>query len=186
MPKIPRQAIVDRARSAIGRRTVYVLSAGGRDPAADHPAMKVEHQGGLVWGCDCTGFEAWGYGVDRYLLASENKSHPLLERYPFGEWFESSALVKDAHSSKGFVDQVPWAAALPGDALMWGDRIGTDHVKHQGHVGIVATVDGKGPLTVVHCSSGNFRISGDAIQETDCGVFLRNGAIAAIVDWVTA
>lgn len=126
-------------------------------------------------GCDCSGFVAWCLGVSRMLA----KNPGLATLYPFGGWFETSAVARDARSQFGFVDEVPWASALPGDILVWGDHDG-----HQGHIGLIATVDENGPLTVVHCSSGNWRKHGDAVQETDVEIFRANKAIAAEVAWI--
>lgn len=158
---LTRSAIVARARAAIARGTVYKLGAGGR---LKNPGVGAE--------LDCSGFVAVALGVDRYL-------EPWLPHYEGGDWLETSALVRDAQSPWGFVAAVPWTEARPGDLLVWGDR-----GKGQGHVGIVATSGPVGPLTVVHCSNGNFKKTGDAIRETDSGIFARNGAIVARVAWV--
>ena len=159
---------IARARSAIGHHCVYALGKGGM-----HPASPTPWPAGLPnLGCDCSGFVAWCLGVSRMLT----KDHP---HYPFGGWFETSALARDARSPFGFVAEVPWAEALPGDILVWGDGNG-----HQGHVGLVSEVDADGPAKVVHCSSGNWRRAGDAVQETDVDIFRRNGALAARVAWI--
>lgn len=178
-----RDEAVARARSAIGKGTTYAIGAGGRHPDAVHPGMQVEgvpdSPHSLL--CDCSGFVAWCLGVDRYLPNDGIKTSP------FGDWFETTALAQDAKSPPGigFVDEVPWADAKPADMLVWGDRKGTDGKVHQGHVGLVCSIGPKGPETVAHCSLGNFHATGDAIQETDCGIFVRNGAIVARVAWIT-
>jgi cell wall-associated NlpC family hydrolase len=162
IPQKPtRSAIVARARAAIGKGTAYKLGAGGR---LKNPGVGSE--------LDCSGFVAVVLGVDRYL-------EPWLPHYEGGDWLETSALVRDAQSPWGFVAHQLWADAKPGDLVVWGDR---GH--GQGHVGIVATVDSAGPKTVVHCSAGNYRTSGDAIRETSASLFQRNGAIVARVAWV--
>jgi len=162
--------VVARARGAIGKGTKYRLGAGGRNPSALEPGRKA-----VAWFlCDCSGFAAWCVGVDRYL---PNAAIPTL---PGGDWFETSALVRDALSPFGFVVKVPWAEAHPGDLVVWPDDGAL-----QGHVGIVAEVGTTGPDTVVHCSSGNGKTgTGDAIAETDAGMFLRHGALVARVAWV--
>lgn len=159
---------VSRARGAIGAGTLYVLGAGGRDPAAARPGET----------CDCSGFVAWVYGIDRFLPSSRNQ-RSAIPRYLDGAWFETSALAADARSPFGFVAEVAWAEAQPGDMLVWGDK-----GAGQGHVGLVTEVGESGPTRVVHCSKGNFRSFGDAIRETGVAVFTKNDAIAARVAWV--
>lgn len=161
---LTRQQVVDRARSAIGKTTVYALGEGGRDPNASSPGSR----------CDCSGFAAWVLGRDRYL------PNAVIEALPeFEKWIETSSLYADARSPWGFVAEVPWTNALPGDLVVW-----PDHAGHQGHVGVVSEVDVAGPLHVVHCSTGNFKATGDAIAETLSTIFQRNAAIVARVRWV--
>lgn len=168
MPKslgpLTSQQVVDRALSACGKATRYKLGAGGRDPRKAHPAVAGQ--------CDCSGFAAWCLGVDRYL---PNGSIPHL---PGGEWFETTQLVRDAKSPFGFVAEVYWAEARPGDLVVYGDRAGK-----QGHVGVVVEVGQDGPTKVAHCSMGNER-RGDAIRVTGPAAFSGSGAIAARVAWV--
>jgi cell wall-associated NlpC family hydrolase len=161
---LTRDAVVARARSATGKGTVYSLGEGGREPALPTPGHR----------CDCSGFAAWCVGVDRYLPNDDLKN-----LMPGEAWFETSTLARDARSPFGFVAEVPWLAALPGDLLVYPDRSG-----HQGHVGVVATVDHAGPLSVVHCSLGNFHHTNDAIRETPVELFRLAGAIVARVAWV--
>lgn len=163
-----RSEVLARARSAIGQGCVYALGKGGM-----HPASPTPWPSGLPnLGCDCSGFVAWCLGVSRML----SKDHP---HYEFGGWFETTAVFRDARSPFGFVNEVLWTLAKPGDILVWGDANG-----HQGHIGIVSQVGTDGPTHAIHCSSGNWKRAGDAVQETDVGVFARNGAIAAEVAWV--
>lgn len=160
---LTRDQVLERARKAIGQKTVYVLGQGGRDPRADHPGKN----------CDCSGFAAWVMGVDRYL---PNAAIPGIA---FGDWFETTALWKDARSPYGFVLEVPWAEALPGDLLVWPDGGG-----HQGHVGVCGSLGALGPETVIHCSMGNYRTHGDAIQETGALMFFHRHALVARVRWI--
>lgn len=160
--------VVSRARSAIGHGCVYQLGKGGMHPENLQPWPPSMPN----LGCDCSGFVAWCLGVSRSLA----KNHP---HYEFGGWFETSAVARDAKSEFGFVNEVLWTLAQPGDILVWGDHDG-----HQGHIGIVSEADATGPTRVVHCSKGNWRTTGDAIQETDVAIFKANGAIAAEVAWV--
>lgn len=172
MPKplgmLTRQQVVERARSACGKGIHYKLGAGGRDPHRPLPAAD-----GL---CDCSGFVAWCLGIDRFI------PNALLPHLPDGgDWFETTAVYRDARSPFGFVDEVPWRAAQIGDLVVWPDR-----GRKQGHIGIVTMVStaGEGPVLVVHCSVGNDR-KGDAIAETSSDIFFNNGAIGARVRWVT-
>ena len=167
--------VVARARSAIGSRTVYALGQGGRNPRAAHPGSRL-----LLVGpprLDCSGFAAWCVGVDRYL---PNGAVPHL---PGGEWFETTQLCRDGRTPFGYVTAILWAAAEPGDLLAYPDSSG-----RQGHVGVVSDIaPGWGPARVIHCSAGNFRATGDAIQETGPEVFLPEsgrGSMVLRVAWV--
>lgn len=162
--RLSRGEVIARALSAVGAHTAYALGAGGRNPRAKRPAVMGE--------CDCSGYAAWCLGVDRYL---PNGAIPHL---PGGEWFETSNLYRDARSPFGFVAQVDWEMALPGDLLVFPD-VG----QKQGHVGVVVEVDAKGPTRVAHCSTSNAK-HGDAIAVTGPEVFVRNRAIVARVQWV--
>jgi hypothetical protein len=122
--------------------------------------------------CDCSGFVAWCLGVSR------QTNNPWY-RSQNGGWFETTAVFKDCGTPFGFVDGVPWTRAEPGMLVVWGDHDG-----HQGHIGIVSEVDAEGPAKVVHCSSSNWRALGDAIAETDSGIFKHNNALVARVAWV--
>jgi len=173
---LSRDAVVARARSVIGKATVYKLGQGGRDPHALHPGVVRMVEGFATYECDCSGFAAWCVGVDRYL---PNVGAAEADAY---QWFETSNLAKDVlRDDWPNLRKVLWQAALPGDLLVWGDREGS-----QGHVGVVASLGQVGPETVVHCSAGNFRREKDAIQETGVELFLRNHALVAHVAWVGA
>ena len=166
---LTRAEVVHRMRSAIGKATEYVLGEGGRDPRLPHPGKQ----------CDCTGAVAWGLGVDRYL------PNGLIPHLPGGAWFETTNLYNDARSPLGFVMEVPWIQAQPGDLLVYPDRApATGGPKRQGHVGVVSEVDPTGPARVVHCSASQGR-RGDAIAETGVEKFRAGGAIVARVAWVT-
>ena len=155
---------MDRARSAVGRPTIYKLGAGGREPSLERPDVEL----------DCSGFVAWALGIDRF-LPNDGIPHRSGE-----EWFECSNIFADARAGCLYASQVSLHEALAGDVLVWPDGDG-----HQGHIGLVASCeDGFGPATVVHCSLGNYRERGDAIQETDISLFKKHGAIAARLSWV--
>lgn len=183
--------VVARAMSAVGKGCVYALGAGGRDPSALYPwhdVFRVPDTADPVtkaarWkvykrACDCSGFAAWVYGVARRL---DPKVVPFWEPED-GNWFETSALARDAERPLGMVNKVPWSQALPGMMLVYGDRV-VNGQRHQGHVGVITEVSAGLPTKVVHCSLGNWKHRGDAILETSADNFL-NRAIAASVAWV--
>lgn len=156
--------VITRARSRVAKGTHYQLGAGGRDPSNDSPGAK----------CDCSGFVAWSLGIDRFL---PNDGIPHLSGR---DWFETTSIYDDARSPFGFVAEVPWTSARPGDVLVWPDR-----GRSQGHIGLVASVDHTGPTSVVHCSTGNDRRTQDAVAETPADIFRRNGALVGRVAWVS-
>lgn len=141
----------------------YLLGAGGMDPKLPMPGRK----------CDCSGFVAWCYGISRKL------DHPHYREWN-GGWLETTAVYKDATSQFGMFDTVPRELALPGDAIVFGDRGAGRH----GHIGIVTKVDKLGPVLVCHCSYGNFKKFGHAVQETGPDIFWAYGAVIARPSWV--
>lgn len=157
--------VISRARSQIGQGTIYALGKGGM-LAGQERAANTHGQ------CDCSGFVAWCLGVSR------QTSNPWY-RSINGGWFETTAVFKDCGTPFGFVDGVPWSQAQLGMLVVWGDHDG-----HQGHIGVVSEVDSAGPAKVIHCSSGNYKALGDAVAETDSGVFKHNDALVARVAWV--
>ena len=155
-----RAEVLARARSAIGLKTVYKLGAGGFDPKAEHPGLRrgtctFKSHGKALVECDCSGFGAWGLGTSRWL-----KGTPLGADYV---WFECSNVWRDALSSWGFVNMLMRGNIRPGDIVVEPDRNGK-----QGHIAIVSQVPGAAGMDwrIIHCSAGNFRKTGDAIQET--------------------
>jgi cell wall-associated NlpC family hydrolase len=147
-------ALVVRARSAIGRPTIYSLGKGGMSPTAEHPANFQAR-------CDCSGFVCWVLGVSRWRGAN---GHPWPE-FP-AEWISTSSIHSDALKTLKRFRRV--LTAEPGDLLVYGD-----HAGGEGHVGIIGDVFGDDPSSVIHCSAGNGR-QGDAIRETSVGSFWKN------------
>lgn len=146
-----------RARSAIGRGVKYRLGAGGMNPRGESP-------GNVANECDCSGFVCWALGISR------QTDHPLYVRFN-GGWINTDAMVHDAQASTGFFTRIPEARV--GSIVVYGARPPRRKV---GHVGIVTAVAPE--VLVLHCSHGNAR-AGDAIWETDLGVFRRPDAIVA-------
>jgi hypothetical protein len=159
------EEIVARARSVIGRGCAYKLGAGGMRPLDPNPWDSSLN-------CDCSGFAAWCLGVSR------QTDDPWYEKQN-GGWLETSAIVRDCETPYGHFAPVILTAARPGDLLVYGDRTSSAGKPQQGHVGICTQTGPRGPEMVVHCSSGNFRKTGDAIRETDAAWwYLANGSIA--------
>lgn len=156
--------VVVRGRSALGKGTKYTLGKGGYKPTKTWVSKE----------SDCSGFVAWCFGVSRILKI------PYYQELN-GGWFETSALYKDAQSTRGFVDEVLLSECDIGDLFLWPDRDGK-----QGHVGIISEVDLglEVPTKVLHCSSGNWKKYGDAIQETSTHLFLEARGIVARVAWL--
>lgn len=198
MPTLTGAEVVARARSMIGRGCAYAVGAGGRTAAQLEPwdpkpftVKRADPKtGGILTitvekACDCSGFGAWGNRIARH-LDPEIVPHYAQDN---GEWFESSALARDANSPWGFVNRVSWAEARPGMLFVYPDQV-VDGVRHQGHVAIVSEIETRpgevvAPAMIVHCSAGNYRRTGDAIRETKAAIFFaRRDAIVCALSFV--
>jgi len=147
-------AVMARAQSAIGQGIRYKLGMGGMKPGNPSPAA-----GGQ---CDCTGFIAWCLGMSR------KTSEAFYVNFNNG-WIETTAVWTDVGKSVGIFEQIngPKIGAI----VVFPDKAGK-----QGHIGIIS-----GAGKVIHCSSGNDKKFGDAIQETDMAVF--NNRPDALYGW---
>lgn len=155
-------AILDRARQACAIPTKYVLGKGGMKPTREVP-------GNSEGQCDCSGFVSWCLGISR------QTTNPFYRQLN-GGWIETTAVAADALKPGGVFVKVEQPA--PGDIIVWGDRrVNGRHT--QGHIGVISAVEDGRATRVIHCSSGNFRRTGQAVQETSADVFHRNGAICA-------
>jgi len=155
-----RAEIVERARSAIGHGTLYRLGAGA-PASAPHPWDE-------TGSCDCSGFVCWVLGLTRF--------QPILSflKPVNGGWLSTDGMVCDSLNPTGYFEQVT-GAPLHGDLVVYPSQWYAKQIYRAdrpfsnapriGHVGIMSTG------MVIHCSSGNFRTSSDAIQETDLHVF---------------
>ena len=85
-----------------------------------------------------------------------------------GGWLETTAISRDIQSSAGFFE--PLAKPKPGCIVVYPDKI-AGGVHTEGHIGIVVDVAGGLVSHVVHCSKGNDKHTGDAIQVTAAGPF---------------
>lgn len=165
---LTRDEVMERARKMTkpGWAIPYKLGRGGMKPGSVTPGVS----------CDCSGFVAWCYGISRHL------DHPLYREFN-GGWLETTAVYRDATKIPGgMFDQIERYLALPGDVMVWPD--GQAGVKGQGHIGIVSKVDKDGPVSVIHCSKGNYTDTGHAILETGTGIFDRHNAVIARPLWL--
>jgi len=170
---------ITRARSAINQGTIYTLGQGGTSlvdwrtklvtvPFADPRTDKPNHEpfkgasGDMkyVGECDCSGFVAWALNLKRQLVGV-----PWYDDKHNGQWLNTDAVVRDALSPYGFFDKID--APEPGCVIVFGKQPG----EVAGHIGIVSAVSPAGAVSVIHCSSGNYRGSKDAIRETGNAMF---------------
>lgn len=147
-------AIVDRAKSAMGKGIRYKLGSGGMQPEAKLPK-------GPDNKCDCSGFVCWVLGISR------KTDFPFYRK--FGGWIFTDSMEADVKSSSGIFESLD--APEPGCIVVFGagNKIG--------HVGIVSEVERGRMKKVIHCSSGNDRVFADSILETAPTVFNRADAL---------
>lgn len=158
-----RDSILARARSAIGKGTVYSLGKGGRNPAAPLPGDEDNR-------CDCSAFAAWACGL--HVVQSKV---PLHRRYNGGR-LTTSSIIYDARrpqTETGLFTIVP--APDPGDfvAYPWKDG-------KPGHIACVSEFDPVwfwAGLVVIDCSSTNSKQTGDAIRERSGAFFGRHASV---------
>lgn len=142
-------ALIDRARSVVKSAILYKLGSGGMFPADNIPTKD-----GL---CDCSGFVCW------VLKLSRQTTIPFYKQ--FGGWIFTDSMVADVNSFAGIFEKINLPE--PGCMVVFGagNKIG--------HVGIVSEVANGTMKKVIHCSSGNSKNLGAAIQETTPAVFNR-------------
>ena len=149
-------ALIKRAKSQIAQGTSYGLGRGatiGSSPRDETGA------------CDCSAFVCWCLGIRK-----EQTQFAWLTKLN-GGWYNTDGIWWDAaRESTGFFQQVaaPRAGALVVFPSSKTSKVSSPKI---GHIGIVTSVLADGSCRVVHCSSGNFKRTGDAIQETDNAVF---------------
>lgn len=127
---------------------------------------------------DCSGFIAW------CLRLSRRVDHPLYVRVN-GGWFETTAIHRDGMESTGFFVQLD--SPRPGALLVYPDYNDPQGAHHEGHIGLVLDADGEGiagAQKVIHCSLGNYRGTGEAIQVTGPQAWLENKD--SILVWLDA
>ena len=148
----PRQLRIQKAYAAVGLGIEYGMGQGGYDPTG-----KTLTKTGK---CDCSGFGAYLVGVkrsDSKLKVSE---------------IETTNIYNDARGPRNMF--VPVDAA-PGVFCVYPDRNG-----EQGHMGLVTKVSSTGGITGVDCGSGNYKRTGDAIQERSFAWMMKEGAIFVV------
>ena len=147
--------LLRRARSQKGKGIKYRLGGGKLKPLGDTCADERNS-------CDCSGFVDWCLTIDRQV------DHPFYVRFNAG-WVNTDSIWKDAKSSVGFFTEcAPKAGAI---IVYPGNRTSRQRGPKIGHVGIVTQVKTGKVTAVIHCSTGNMKIDGQAIHETPPRVF---------------
>lgn len=153
-----------RARSQLKFELSYRLGAGKIVPSG-------EHCGDETMGCDCSAFVCWCARMRKY----QGEELWWLSKHN-GGWLNTDGIWIDAvkHTSGNFepASRKPGAVVVyPGASIE--EAFGSSR---WGHVGIVTAID-EDKLTVIHCSSGNYKKTGRAVMETDGELFTRRKAI---------
>jgi hypothetical protein len=164
------ETAITRALSGVGRSTKY--ESPGRMPSFDATAWPSGSK------CDCSGFIDWVFR----LFPTRKVDHPLYRKIN-GGWFETSGIHADGLANTGWFSRID--DPRPGALLVCPDYVGADGRKHDGHIGLVVDVSGSGitgASKVVHCSFGNWKNKGDAIQVTDASVWAAR--LESIVVWL--
>ena len=144
--------VLTRARSQIGLKIRYALGGGTVSGTTCQDLTKA---------CDCSGFVLWCLGWRR-----RYPDEAWLKRATNG-WLNTDGIWYDAmegphrfvtpienrHAGALIVYPAAWMSKQPGPKV--------------GHIGILTAPD-----RVIHCSNGNARRTGDAIQETGVEAFL--------------
>lgn len=151
--------LLARARSQVGCRTVYRLGGGLIVPKGE--SVQDAHRS-----ADCSAYVCWVLGLEKY-----QPGWAFLRRLN-GGWYNTTGIWADARYGAGWfsadVEPQPGAVIVyPAASAVGkpGPRIG--------HVGIVTDVRAGKVTKVLHCSSGAYRSTGDAIRETGPEVFDR-------------
>jgi hypothetical protein len=170
--------LLERAESQKGLGIEYRLG-GGAVRATRNTCADGAHT------CDCSAFVCWALGIDK------QGSYPYLvppgqSVEPGNQWYGTDNIWNDAvHLEVGFFRQI--AGPVPGCVVVFPARRRPDGKSTPGHIGLVVRVGAAGVEAVLHCSSSNFKATGDAIRETDDTVFRnRVGLIYAWCARITA
>jgi hypothetical protein len=158
------EELLARARRGIGKDIGYALGAT--------PGLGAELPEDDNGNSDCSGFVAWCLGFKKFQPALG-----FLKRVN-GGWLNTDGIFADLREPTGL-----FAPCEPreGAVIVYPSRVyalalnlvGAKQNPKIGHIGIVSrvAVNGRDVLKVIHCSSGNARLTGCSIAETDASVF---------------
>ncbi len=183
--------VLARARSALGRTTLYWLDEGGLDPHAALPSAKLAiaqawqslpddkrrevqpaatalgidvHDPALrLDACDCSGFVCWALGFSR--------KAPAPAPYTTADgWIFTGSIWADATGPGARFQRID--RARPGALVVYPAQ---DSGEDYGHVAIVVEADAAGRATLIaHCSKANMLSAPyDAIKITPPDAFER-------------
>lgn len=144
-------------RGVVATPTIYKLGAGGMNPLAPIPGVE----------CDCSGYTSWNFGRSR------QTTNPLYVKFN-GGWVNTDGMIHDAKSCLGFFTLI--TEPRVGCIIVYGGKA-SGAPRKIGHVGVVTAIGEvdhpytRNVIRVRHCSMGNYRRTGDAIQETTPEVF---------------
>ncbi len=147
------EVIIKKARSAINNAISYNFGSGGMFATDELPTRDRL--------CDCSGFVCWALGLSR------KTTIPFYSK--FGGWIFTDSMEDDINSTTGIFERL--SSPEIGCIVVFGagNKIG--------HVGIVSEVNNGNMRKVIHCSIGNQRKYGYAIEETSPAVFNRADAV---------
>jgi hypothetical protein len=192
VPSLTVVQLLARARAQSGHKVIYGLGGGDIKPTTSNP-----------WGddnrLDCSAYTNWSFGLSKY-----QPTLAFLDPVS-GRWYNTGGVWWDAKMEKtGHFEEI--MTPLPGCAVVYPSRAIVGLLKKAGsprvlidavascpsvgHIGIVTEVipgrvGTSGIAKVIHCSSGNYKKTGDAVQETGPEVFQRPGAILVWCSTVT-
>lgn len=139
--------VILRARHACTLPIAYHLGAGGMKPSAPTPADAANR-------CDCSGFVCWCLGICRQ---TDLRAFVAMN----GGWLNTDAMAYDIHGAqlllRSCAPRVGAVVVYPGPPR-----------RPIGHCGIIVAT---APIRVIHCSSGNWRVTGKAVCETNDNLF---------------
>ncbi len=142
-------AVVDRARNALGKRTKYLNEAKPPLPSTDDWPIGIE--------ADCSGFVAWCFRLDR--------NQPRVHDHQL----YTDTMFDDARGRHLFFRAVTEPA--PGDIVLYPYYRNTDRKRlHPGHVAIITAVRGRADYDIIDCSETMGK-AGDAITQRQGEVF---------------
>jgi hypothetical protein len=182
--------LLERARTMLGRQTVYWPGAGGQRgdaPSAANPVhvaqawsdldaqtqaelrplaqaagIDVQDPAAVVQAADCSGYVAWALGRAR-------RSVPPAPG--IGEWLSTDTVYADATHGAQLFERL--AQAVPGCLVVYPKPVDEPF----GHVGIVSEVRNGRAERILHCAAANFKSAPfDAIKENAPIAFERNPA----------